>query len=104
VIDAIVATHTDAAAAQAPACALTPFLVTVRSSRPSQLRVSAGSAPNPPLHVTCVRSQGQIELTVESRARGAPLRRFLGPRLAIGIVRSRRDPPGGQITARFDRP
>lgn len=105
VIDAIVATHTDAAAAQAPACALTPFLVAVQSSRgrPSQLRVSAGSAPNTPLHITCVRSQGQIELTVQSRVRGAPLSRFLGPRLAIGIVRSRRDPPGGQVTASFDR-
>ncbi len=105
-IDAYIASHPQAAQAQAPTCALTSFGATVqrRRGRPLQVRVSDGRAPNSPLNVTCVRSQSQIELTVKSRTRGAPLSRFLGPRLAIGIVRSRRDQPGGQVTVRFDRP
>lgn len=104
-LDAYIASHPEAAAAQAPVCALTGFGVTVQSrrGRPAQARVTTG-APNGPLEVTCVRSQGQIELTVKSRNAAVPLSRFLGPQLAIGIVRSRRDPPGGQVTVRFDRP
>ncbi len=105
-VDAYIASHPQAAQAQAPACALTTFGATVqrRRGRPLQVRVSGGRAPDSPLRVTCVLSQGEIELTVKSRTRGAPLSRFLGPRLAIGIVRSRLDPPGGQVTAAFDRP
>jgi hypothetical protein len=95
-----------ATAAQAPTCGLTAFGVTVqaRRGRPAQVRVTAGGAPNGPLHVTCVPSQGQIELTVATRTAGVPLSRFVGPRLQIGIVRSRLDQPGGQVAFRFDRP
>jgi len=106
VIDAIITSRATATPAQVPTCALTGFGVTVqpRRGRPAQVRVTAGGAPTGPLHVTCVRSQGQIELTVASRTRGVPLSRFVGPRLHIGIVRSRRDPAAGDITVRFDRP
>ncbi len=94
-----------ASAVQAPTCALTAFGVTVQSrrGRPAQVRVSAGGAPNGPLRVICVRSQGQIELSVGTRTAGVPLSRFVGPRLQIGIVRSRRDQAGGQVAFRFDR-
>lgn len=105
-IDAYITSHPEAQRAQTPACALTPFQVTIqtRRRRPTQVRVTTGSAPNAPLQVTCVLSQGQIELTVKSRKAGVPLSRSLGSRLAIGIVRSRRDQPGGQVAVRFDRP
>jgi hypothetical protein len=104
VLDALVTSH--AVTAQAPACGLTAFQATVQSrrGRPTQVHVTAGGATSAPLHVTCVSSQGRIDLTVESRQAGVPLSKFLGPRLAIGIVRSPRDAPGGQVTARFDRP
>jgi hypothetical protein len=106
-IDAYVASHPEAAAAPAPAsvCALTPFQVAVQSGRPTQVRVTGiGGTPDAPLHVTCLPSQGQLELTVATRTAGVPLSRFVGPRLQIGIVRSRRDQPGGQVAFRFDRP
>ena len=105
VVDAIITSRVTATPAQVPTCALTGFGVTVtpRGGRPAQVRVTAGGAPNGPLHVTCVRSQGQIELTVATRTRGVPLSRFVGPRLQIGIVRSRRDPAAGDIAVRFDR-
>jgi hypothetical protein len=107
VVDAIITSRATATPAQAPTCALTRFGVTVqpRRGRPAHVRVTAGGAPNGPLRVTCVRSQGQIELTVASRTRGVPLSRFVGPRLQIGIVRSLRDPAAvGDIAVRFDRP
>ncbi|MEA2372516.1 MAG: hypothetical protein QOH12_2910 [Solirubrobacteraceae bacterium] len=105
VVDAIITSRATATPAQVPTCALTGFRVTVapRRGRPAQVRVTAGGAPNGPLHVTCVRSQGQIQLTVASRTRGVPLSRFVGPRLQIGIVRSLRDPTAGDIAVRFDR-
>ncbi len=106
VVDAIITSRATATPAQLPACALTGFGVTVRPrrGRPAQVHVTARGAPNGPLHVTCVRSQGQIELTVASRTRGVPLSRFVGPRLQLGIVRSRRDAAAGDIALRFDRP
>jgi hypothetical protein len=95
-----------ATAAQAPTCGLTAFGVTVqvRRGRPAQVHVTARGAPNGPLQVTCISSQGEIELTVATRTAGVPLSRFVGPRLQIGIVRSRRDQAGGQVAFRFDRP
>jgi hypothetical protein len=106
-LDAYLANHPEAAQAQAPTCALTSFQITAQSQRgrPTRARVSGlGGVPNAPLHVTCLPSQGQIELTIASRTAGVPLSRSLGPRLQIGIVRSRRDPPGGQLAVRFARP
>jgi hypothetical protein len=107
VVDAIITSRGTATPAQAPRCALTGFGVTVQArgrGRPARVRVTAGGARNGPLSVTCVRSHGQIELTVASRTAGVPLSKFVGPRLHIGIVRSLRDHPGGDVTVRFDRP
>jgi hypothetical protein len=105
VVDAIITSRLTATPAQAPTCALTRFGVTLQTRRrPAKVRVTAGGARNGPLKVTCVRSPGQIELTVVSRTAGVPLSKFVGPRLQIGIVRSRRDQPGGNVTVRFARP
>jgi hypothetical protein len=103
-IDAYHKAHPAAAQAGASPCAQVQISVTPHGARRRTVHVThVGPIPNVPVRATCTVGAGRATITVSSNKRGTPLRKLIGPRLQIGLFRSRRDAPGGHVTVRFAR-
>lgn len=82
-------------------CAVTPVtLLFTGSGRKARLRSIRGDR-HPLLKVSCVRTAGGVRISVSTRS-SAPLSSVVGSRLRLGIVRSKKDSPGGQLSVTFN--
>jgi hypothetical protein len=103
-IDAYRTVHPAAARAGTSPCAQVQIAVSPHGARRRTVHVThVGAIPNEPVTATCTVGAGRATITVSSNKRGTPLRKLIGPRLQIGLFRSRRDAPGGHVTVRFAR-
>jgi hypothetical protein len=103
-IDAYRNAHPAAAQAGTSACAQAQIAVSPHGARRRTVHVThVGPIPNVPVRATCTVGAGRATIAVSSNKHGTPLRKLIGPRLQIGLFRSRRDAPGGQVTVRFAR-
>jgi hypothetical protein len=103
-IDAYLKAHPSAALARASPCAQFQVSVPRHRGRRVTVRVThVGPVPKETVSATCTFSGGRATMTLRSNKRGTPLRKLIGPRLQIGVFRSRLDPPGGHPTVRFTR-
>jgi hypothetical protein len=93
---------TAAAHEAAAACGVTPFTITLRSSRGKPRVKKLQIATRKGLSVRCTRSAGKVVIHVASTS-GQPLRKLVGPRLIVGIARSRHDSSGGRLTFSFHK-
>ncbi|HWX75330.1 MAG TPA: hypothetical protein VNZ05_08485 [Solirubrobacteraceae bacterium] len=91
-----------AAVASSGGCAVTPVTLTSRRvhgrTRLQSLRVGGTKD----LSVTCSSSSGALKLRVASRS-GKPLRKSLGSTMFLGVARSGKDSPGGQLSFSYRR-
>jgi hypothetical protein len=101
VLDQLNSGTSTAAHAAAAACGVTPFTITLRSSggkpRPKKIQIAKRKG----LSVRCTRSGGTVKFHVASTS--GPLRKLVGPRLIVGIARSRRDSAGGKLSFSFQK-
>jgi hypothetical protein len=87
--------------AAAAACAVTPFTITLRSSKGRPRPKKVQLAKRKGLSVRCTQSGGTVNFHVASTS--GPLRKLVGPRLIVGIARSRHDSPGGTLSFSFHK-
>jgi hypothetical protein len=103
-IDAFLKAHPTPVQAKASPCAELQVSVPRHRGRRVTVRVAhVGPMPKATVSATCKFSAGHATITLRSTKRGTPLRKLIGPRMRIGVFRSRLDPPGGHPTVRFTR-
>jgi hypothetical protein len=73
------------------------------NTRLKSFRLSSAGGSHQALKVTCKRRAGKLTMTVASGSKRKSLRKIVGSRLRFGIVRSSKDPPGGNFAITFRR-
>ena len=93
---------TKAATAASSSCAMSPTTLSLSGSgRTTRLRAfTMGGASA--LQTGCTASSGQLAISVAPRSKGTPLGRVVGSNLGLGIVRSPKNPAGGQLSVAFN--
>jgi hypothetical protein len=86
----------------AASCGVTPFTNTLKSSKGKPKVKKVQIAKRPGLSVRCTRSGGTVTMHLASTS-GKPLSKLIGPRLIVGIARSRHDTAGGQLSFLFKK-
>lgn len=90
------------AAVASSSCAMTPVKLSLSGSGASTRLRSFKLGGASSLKTSCTSSPGGLAISVATRSRATPLSRVVGPRLGIAIVRSKKDPPGGQLSIVFN--
>jgi hypothetical protein len=92
---------TSAGVHAAAACGVTPFTIRLRSGKGKPRPKNVQVATRKGLSVRCTRSGGTVKFHVASTS--GPLRKLVGPRLIVGIARSRHDSAGGKLSFSFHK-
>ena len=93
------------AAVAGASCAVTSFTpLTSVSGKKARLRSVGLGDSHPAVRVSCSRQAGKLTITVASQSTHTPLSNIVGSRLRIGLLRSPKDTPGGQLSVAFHRP
>ena len=89
------------AVAASSSCAMSPIHLSLSGSGSTthlkSFRIGGPSA----LRTSCTSAPGQLAISVAT-SKGIPLRNVVGSNLGLGIVRSKKDSPGGQLSVVFN--
>jgi len=83
--------------ASSTTCPITPIRIALQHKHGQTLPRAFKIAPVKGLTMSCTFDGGVWTLHIASKS-GKPLRKLIGDRLLVGVVRSPNDPPGGQLT------
>jgi hypothetical protein len=105
--EAILSGKARAVASASPGCAVPSVKLSLSGSganarlRSTSLRRAGDKRQD--LKVSCKLTAGRLTMSVAPRSAHKSLRSIVGSRLRIGIVRSPKDSPGGQLSVAFQR-
>jgi hypothetical protein len=104
-VEAVLKVSPSADIASASCPAMAPIKLSISGSgaagRLRSFHIGSANDKHEPLRVSCTRRAASLAISVAARSKHASLRTIVGPRLRIGIVRSRRDAAGGQLSVTF---